>query len=234
MSTDPVLRRDLDLLLGHADLTDRLPHRRALRHRRRPGRRHVRQRLRGRRQGLLRHLLRRSALPRQTRATRMTSPWSCSTSRSRASPRPNSRAASLSNLSGTQRSPRSATALPGDQRARRSPLPVQRRPDGRHRAAELDQQDLAADLDEPCTGNGGTCYGDSGGPNFLGTTEIVAAITITGDAICRSTNVVYRLDTESARAFLGQYVCCPDDDARGQHLLLARMRITKADSCPVS
>jgi V8-like Glu-specific endopeptidase len=61
----------------------------------------------------------------------------------------------------------------------------------------------------PATGNGGTCYGDSGGPNFLGTTNIVAAITITGDAVCRSTNVVYRLDTASARAFLSQYVTLP-------------------------
>ncbi len=59
------------------------------------------------------------------------------------------------------------------------------------------------------TGNGGTCYGDSGGPNFLGTTRIVAAITITGDAVCRSTNVDYRLDTATARAFLGQYVTLP-------------------------
>jgi secreted trypsin-like serine protease len=59
------------------------------------------------------------------------------------------------------------------------------------------------------TGNGGTCYGDSGGPNFLGTTTIVAAITITGDSVCRSTNVDYRLDTPSARAFLGQYVTLP-------------------------
>jgi Trypsin len=61
----------------------------------------------------------------------------------------------------------------------------------------------------PSTGNGGTCYGDSGGPNFLGTTEIIAAITITGDAVCRSTNVVYRLDTESARTFLAGYVELP-------------------------
>ncbi len=61
----------------------------------------------------------------------------------------------------------------------------------------------------PSTGNGGTCYGDSGGPNFLGTSQIVAAITITGDAVCRATNVVYRLDTESAREFLGQYVDLP-------------------------
>ena len=61
----------------------------------------------------------------------------------------------------------------------------------------------------PSTGNGGTCYGDSGGPNFLGDTDVIAAITITGDAVCRSTNVVYRLDTESARTFLSQYVTLP-------------------------
>ena len=53
----------------------------------------------------------------------------------------------------------------------------------------------------PATGNGGTCYGDSGGPNFLGTTDILAATTITGDAICRATNVTYRLDTAPARTF---------------------------------
>jgi len=63
------------------------------------------------------------------------------------------------------------------------------------------------------TGNGGTCYGDSGGPNFLGAgateTNIVAATTITGDFVCRATNVDYRLDTPSARAFLGQFVTLP-------------------------
>ncbi|MBV9789770.1 MAG: trypsin-like serine protease [Chloroflexi bacterium] len=59
------------------------------------------------------------------------------------------------------------------------------------------------------TGNGGTCYGDSGGPNFLGTTDIVAGITITADAICRSTNVDYRTDTPSARAFLAPFVTLP-------------------------
>jgi secreted trypsin-like serine protease len=61
----------------------------------------------------------------------------------------------------------------------------------------------------PATGNGGTCYGDSGGPNFLGTTNIVAATTITGDAVCRATNTVYRLDTNSARSFLRQFVVLP-------------------------
>ena len=56
----------------------------------------------------------------------------------------------------------------------------------------------------PATGNGGTCFGDSGGPNFLTVNgqQILAAITITGDAVCRSTNVVYRLDTVSAQGFL--------------------------------
>jgi secreted trypsin-like serine protease len=61
----------------------------------------------------------------------------------------------------------------------------------------------------PSTGDGGTCYGDSGGPNFLGDTEIVAAITITGDAVCRATNVDYRLDTASARTFLADFLELP-------------------------
>jgi hypothetical protein len=61
----------------------------------------------------------------------------------------------------------------------------------------------------PSTGDGGTCYGDSGGPNFLGTTNVVAALTVTGDAVCRATNVDYRLDTDSARRFLAQYVGLP-------------------------
>jgi secreted trypsin-like serine protease len=65
----------------------------------------------------------------------------------------------------------------------------------------------------PTKGDGGTCYGDSGGPNFLGAgateTNIVASTTITGDMWCRSTNVTYRLDTPDARAFLGQFVTLP-------------------------
>lgn len=58
----------------------------------------------------------------------------------------------------------------------------------------------------PATGDGGTCYGDSGGPNFLGSSDTVASTTITGDAICRATNDTYRLDTPSARSFLAQFV----------------------------
>jgi hypothetical protein len=56
----------------------------------------------------------------------------------------------------------------------------------------------------PSTGSGGTCFGDSGGPNFLTVNgqQLIVAITITGDSVCRSTNVDYRLDIVSAQAFL--------------------------------
>lgn len=68
-------------------------------------------------------------------------------------------------------------------------------------------------LQNPATGDSGTCFGDSGAPNFLGPnaepTGVVAAITITGDAVCRATNVVFRLDTSMAREFLGNYVVLP-------------------------
>ena len=41
-------------------------------------------------------------------------------------------------------------------------------------------------------GNGGTCYGDSGGPYFIHLdgqdTDIVASITVTGDAPCKVTD----------------------------------------------
>lgn len=56
----------------------------------------------------------------------------------------------------------------------------------------------------PATGNGGACFGDSGGPNFLTVSgqQLIVSITITGDSVCRSTNVAYRLDIPSAQAFL--------------------------------
>jgi secreted trypsin-like serine protease len=63
----------------------------------------------------------------------------------------------------------------------------------------------------PSLGTGGTCYGDSGGPHFLGgvTSNLEVAITVTGDTACRATDKDYRLDTPSARWFLGQYVTLP-------------------------
>jgi secreted trypsin-like serine protease len=65
----------------------------------------------------------------------------------------------------------------------------------------------------PSTGNGGTCYGDSGGPHFLGgkdqPNKTIVAITITGDTFCRSTDKTYRLDTPNARDFLDEFVTLP-------------------------
>jgi hypothetical protein len=67
-------------------------------------------------------------------------------------------------------------------------------------------------------GSGGTCYGDSGGPNFVGeypynydpnNVPIIASTTITGDTWCKSTNVTLRLDTEPVRNFLRDYVTLP-------------------------
>ena len=63
----------------------------------------------------------------------------------------------------------------------------------------------------------GTCYGDSGGPNFLGAgsseTDINAALTNTGDAMCKSKNTVLRLDTQAAYNFLvGEQTATTADD----------------------
>jgi hypothetical protein len=60
---------------------------------------------------------------------------------------------------------------------------------------------------QPSTGDGGTCYGDSGGPHFLGgkTSNLIVSLTVTGDAMCRATDKTYRLDTRSARNFLEQF-----------------------------
>jgi hypothetical protein len=61
-------------------------------------------------------------------------------------------------------------------------------------------------------GDGSSCYGDSGGPNFLGgaTSDLLVATSISGDDdACKATNYDYRLDTTSARHFLGKFVTLP-------------------------
>ncbi|MEU4409794.1 trypsin-like serine protease [Streptosporangium sp. NPDC023963] len=61
-------------------------------------------------------------------------------------------------------------------------------------------------------GDGSTCFGDSGGPNFLGgpTSDLLVATTISGDDdACRLTNYDYRLDTPQARSFLKKFVTLP-------------------------
>jgi hypothetical protein len=50
---------------------------------------------------------------------------------------------------------------------------------------------------------GGTCTGDSGGPQFYGGYQV--SVTITGDTMCHATNVDQRLDTPEAQAFLAPF-----------------------------
>jgi Trypsin len=61
----------------------------------------------------------------------------------------------------------------------------------------------------PSTGSGGTCFGDSGGPHFLGNTDLIVSLTVTGDSVCRATDKTFRVDTARARAFLSQFVTLP-------------------------
>jgi hypothetical protein len=65
-------------------------------------------------------------------------------------------------------------------------------------------------MNENATGEGGDCYGDSGGPKFLdGNPNKIYATVTTGDYPCRATSWDWRLDTPEARAFLGQFVALP-------------------------
>jgi hypothetical protein len=44
-------------------------------------------------------------------------------------------------------------------------------------------------------------YGDSGGPHFGGmTSNLLVSLTVTGDAMCRATDLTYRLDTYVAQS----------------------------------
>jgi len=65
--------------------------------------------------------------------------------------------------------------------------------------------------ENPSTDSGGTCYGDSGGPHFLGgvNSNLEVSLTVTGDAVCRATDKTYRLDTPPARDFLRRFVAVP-------------------------
>ena len=65
-------------------------------------------------------------------------------------------------------------------------------------------------MNTSATGEGGDCFGDSGGPKFVdGNTRMIVATVTVGDIPCRATSWDWRLDTPDARAFLGQYVSLP-------------------------
>jgi secreted trypsin-like serine protease len=54
---------------------------------------------------------------------------------------------------------------------------------------------------------GGTCFGDSGGPNYLGTSNVIAGVTsfaINGN--CGGTGGVFRLDRKNVLDFVSQYL----------------------------
>jgi len=61
----------------------------------------------------------------------------------------------------------------------------------------------------PQSGNGGICYGDSGGPLFLGDTNLLVGVSGLTDYMCRANGGALRLDTESSRGFLGQFLTMP-------------------------
>ena len=73
----------------------------------------------------------------------------------------------------------------------------------------LTQAWLYFNQNQNATGNGGLCFGDSGSPQFLAGSTMIVSTTTGGDPNCRANNYNYRLDTENARAFLGQYLNLP-------------------------
>jgi secreted trypsin-like serine protease len=53
---------------------------------------------------------------------------------------------------------------------------------------------------------GGTCFGDSGGPNFLGTSNVVAAVTSFGlNPTCGGTGGVFRVDRSNVLDFINSF-----------------------------
>jgi secreted trypsin-like serine protease len=54
---------------------------------------------------------------------------------------------------------------------------------------------------------GGTCFGDSGGPNFVDTSSVVGGVTSFGiNGTCGGTGGVFRLDKADVLAFVSQYL----------------------------
>ena len=54
---------------------------------------------------------------------------------------------------------------------------------------------------------GGTCFGDSGGPNFLGDSNVVAGVTSFGmNGNCAGTGGVFRMDRQDVLDFVNSYL----------------------------
>jgi secreted trypsin-like serine protease len=58
--------------------------------------------------------------------------------------------------------------------------------------------------------SGGTCFGDSGGPNFLGDSMIVAGVTSFGlNGNCAGTGGVFRIDRLNVLDFINSFIAGP-------------------------
>lgn len=54
---------------------------------------------------------------------------------------------------------------------------------------------------------GGTCFGDSGGPNFLGDSQVVAGVTSFGqNGNCAGTGGVFRMDRQNVLDFVNGFI----------------------------
>ena len=54
---------------------------------------------------------------------------------------------------------------------------------------------------------GGTCFGDSGGPNYLGKSNVIAGVTSFGlNGNCAGTGGVFRLDRQNVLDFVGRFL----------------------------
>ena len=55
--------------------------------------------------------------------------------------------------------------------------------------------------------SGGTCFGDSGGPNYVGSSSVIAGVTSFGlNGTCGGTGGVFRLDRKNVLDFVSQYL----------------------------
>ena len=88
------------------------------------------------------------------------------------------------------------------------PPPTFIRPDGKRRVAESEYRALLKAWlrmsQNHATDDGGTCYGDSGGPAFWNEdgTEILVGVTSWGDIPCVATGFNYRVDIPETLSFI--------------------------------
>jgi secreted trypsin-like serine protease len=82
--------------------------------------------------------------------------------------------------------------------------------DGARHAASLDVASETATTLRLSSHDGvALCFGDSGGPQYLGDSTTVVSVTSGGNSVCGGNATAMRLDSASARAFLSRYIQLP-------------------------